>query len=72
MFWVSHGARNCPFLTFTGLPVLRGGDDQIGLTAEESRNLEHIEDLGAAFTSSTACTSDNTGTPTASLIFRNF
>ena len=43
---MSQGARNCPFFTFTTRPVLRGGDEQVGLPAEERRNLQHVDDLG--------------------------
>ena len=39
------GARNWPFLTLTGLPVLRGRDEQVGLPAEERRNLQHVDDF---------------------------
>ena len=39
------GARNCPFFTFTALPVRRGGDEQVGLAAEEGRDLQHVDDL---------------------------
>ena len=40
---MSQGARNWPFLTLTALPVLRGGDQQIGLPAQEGRDLQHVD-----------------------------
>ena len=43
---MSLGARNWPFLTLTGAPGLRRGDEQIGLPAEERGNLQDVDDLG--------------------------
>ena len=43
---MSSGAMNWPFLTFTARPVARGGDDQVGLAAEEGGDLQHVADLG--------------------------
>ncbi len=37
---------NWPFLTFTARPVRRGGDQEVGLPAEEGRDLEHVAHLG--------------------------
>ena len=43
---MSHGARNWPFLTLTGLAGARGGDEKIGLAAEEGRDLQNVHCLG--------------------------
>ena len=43
---ISGGERNWPFLTFTALPVARGGVQQVGLAAEEGGDLEHVGHLG--------------------------
>ena len=57
---ISHGARNCPFLTFTGFPVL---------AAARRRSVWRQRNAGiwmmsrtsvAAVTCSTPCTSDKT------------
>ena len=45
---MSFGARNWPFLTLTAVPVLRRGDEQIGLAREERGNLQDVGDLGGA------------------------
>ena len=39
------GDRNCPFFTFTTLPVLAAAISKIGLPAEKCGNLQHIHDL---------------------------
>ena len=44
---MSHGARNWPFLTFTGRPASRARQDQVRLSAEERRDLEEVQDLGS-------------------------
>ena len=43
---MSPGARNWPFLIFTGLPRGGAGLDEIGLPAEEGRRLQHIDHRG--------------------------
>ena len=43
-FFISQGERNWPFLMFTGLPCERRADDEIGLSAQERRRLQHIDD----------------------------
>ncbi len=43
---MSQGARNWPFLTLIALAGLRRGDQQIGLPAEEGRDLQHVDHLG--------------------------
>ena len=43
---MSSGARNWPFFTLSGLPVRAGGQDEIGLPAEEGRDLQHVDHLG--------------------------
>ena len=43
---MSQGARNWPFLTLTGLPGARGGDQEIGLAAEEGRDLQDVDRFG--------------------------
>jgi hypothetical protein len=62
-FFMSEGARNWPFLMFTGLPGARDGVDEIRLAAEERRRLQHVDDLRHRGTSSSVCTSVSTGTP---------
>ena len=47
-FFMSQGARNWPFLTLTTLPVCGRGDQQIGLAAQEGRDLQHVDRLGDA------------------------
>ena len=50
MTWrTSHGARNCPFLTLTILPVLAAATDQICLPAQKRWNLENVQDRGRRF-----------------------
>jgi hypothetical protein len=41
---MSHGARNWPFFTLTARPSRRG-DQEVGLAAEERRDLQHVDDL---------------------------
>ena len=41
---MSCGARNWPFFTLTGLPVLRGRHEQVGLAAQKRRNLQDVHD----------------------------
>jgi hypothetical protein len=43
---MSAGARNCPFLMFTGLPEAATALDEIGLPAKESRRLQDIDNAG--------------------------
>ena len=43
---IASGCIHCPFFTFTGLPGAPGGDEQVGLAAEEGRDLQHVDDLG--------------------------
>ena len=43
---MSQGARNWPFLTLTTPAGLGGRDQQVGLAAQERRNLQHVDDLG--------------------------
>ena len=43
---ISGGERNWPFLTLTARPVAGGGHEQVGLAAEERRDLQHVDDLG--------------------------
>jgi hypothetical protein len=62
-FFMSHGARNWPFLTFTGLPVFAGGDQQVGLAAEEGRDLQHVDRLRDRAHCALSCTSVSTGRP---------
>ena len=47
-FSMSQGARNWPFLTLTARPVLRRRDQEIGLPAQEGRDLQHVDRLGDA------------------------
>ena len=42
-FFMSSGARNWPFLMFTGLPAARDGADEVGLAAQERRRLQHVD-----------------------------
>ena len=66
---MSHGARNWPFLTLIARPVFAGGDQQVGLAAEEGRDLQHVDHLGdRARTAPASCTSVITGSPTCSRI----
>ena len=44
-FFMSQGARNWPFFTLTDAPGLRRRDEQVGLPAEEGRDLQHVDDL---------------------------
>ena len=44
-FFMSQGARNCPFLTLTARPVRAGGDQQVGLAAQEGGDLQHVDRL---------------------------
>ena len=43
---MSSGAMNWPFLMFTARPDGAGGHQQVGLAAQERRDLEHVDDLG--------------------------
>ena len=45
-FFMSHGARNWPFLTLTGLPVRGGREQKVGLAAEKGRDLQNVHGLG--------------------------
>ena len=45
-FFMSQGARNWPFLTLTARPVSAAATQQVGLAAEEGRDLQHVDDLG--------------------------
>ena len=45
-FFMSHGARNWPFLTLIGLPVSAAAIEQVGLTAEEGGYLQNVNDFG--------------------------
>ena len=45
-FTMSQGARNWPFFTLIALAGLAGGEQQVGLAAEEGRDLQHIDRLG--------------------------
>ena len=45
-FFMSQGARNWPFLTLMARPVFGRGHEQIGLAAQEGRDLQHIDRLG--------------------------
>ena len=40
---MSQGARNWPFFTLTALPGFGGGDQQIGLPAQERRDLQYVD-----------------------------
>ena len=61
---MSQGARNWPFFTLTTRPVLRRGDQQIGLPAQERRDLQHVDRLARPRAHCAAsCTSVSTGTP---------
>ena len=44
-FFMSQGARNCPFLTLTGRPLAGARQDQVGLPAEERGDLQEVQDL---------------------------
>ena len=43
---MSQGARNWPFLTLIARPVSAAAAQQVGLAAEEGRDLEHVDHLG--------------------------
>src|SRR5437870_13119558 len=43
-FFISHGARNWPFFTFTIFPV-RGRNNEVCLARKECGNLKNVEDL---------------------------
>jgi hypothetical protein len=43
---MSHGATNWPFLDVDGAAGFAGSDQQVGLAAEESGNLEDIDGFG--------------------------
>ena len=45
-FFMSHGAMNWPFLTFTALPGPAGRLDQVGLPGQERRDLQQVAHLG--------------------------
>jgi hypothetical protein len=63
-FFMSPGARNWPFLMFTGLPLRRHGADEIGLAAQEGRRLQHVDHGGdGGDLRVRSCTSVSTGTP---------
>ena len=47
-FFMSQGARNCPFLTLTARPVRAAAIEKIGLAAEEGGNLQRVDRLGHA------------------------
>ena len=47
-FAMSHGARNWPFLDVHDPAGLGGGDEEIGLPAQERRDLQHVDRLGDA------------------------
>ncbi len=42
---MSQGARNCPFFTFTGFPVRRAGEQEVGLAAEKGGDLKKVDRL---------------------------
>ncbi len=44
-FFMSHGARNCPFFTLTTLPVFAAATSRVGLARQEGRDLQHVDDL---------------------------
>ncbi len=46
--FMSQGAMNWPFLMFTILPVSRRRQHEIGLAAQERRDLQHVGHLGRA------------------------
>ena len=43
---MSQGARNWPFLTCSAAPVRAAAAQQVGLPAEERRDLQHVDRLG--------------------------
>ena len=43
---MSQGARNWPFFTLMARPVAPGGQQQVGLAAEEGGDLQHVHRLG--------------------------
>ena len=45
-FAMSQGARNWPFFTLIALAGLARGEQQVGLAAQEGRDLQHIDRLG--------------------------
>ena len=68
-FFMSQGARNWPFLTLTTLAGLGRGDQQVGLAAQEGRDLQHVDGLRRrAAHCSRSCTSVSTGRPSVSRI----
>jgi hypothetical protein len=64
-FFMSPGARNWPFLMFTGLPLLRHGADEVGLPAQEGGRLQHVAPPRPAAICDSSCTSVSTGTPSS-------
>ncbi len=67
-FFMSHGARNWPFLTLIARAGRGGGDQEVGLAAQEGRDLQDVGGLGVGAHCSGSCTSVRTGSRSVSRI----